>query len=171
MSTTLVNRVAKSGIQTINLEAFAPELEVSFFDIKDFLFQELILREKEFRAALAEHDWSQYEDNILVVHCSVDAIIPSWANMLISTYAVHHTKQVIFARPDTWQTIFFKQKIEQEDWSTYQDQLVVIKGCGDTEVPSTAYADLTMALMPYAKSIMFGEPCSTVPVFKRPKHK
>ena len=165
----LVNRVASSGIQTINLESFFPKEEVVIFDLKDYLFMELILKEKDFRAALKEHDWQQYEGKVLCVFCSTDAIIPTWAFMLVASYAAPFAAKVVQHTKETYYEMAYQIALANFDVSSYQDQRVVIKGCSNKPVPVSAYVELTRLLRPIAKSIMYGEPCSTVPIFKKPR--
>lgn len=165
----LINRVAESGLITINLENFFPAGPVMSFDIKDYLFMELILKEKEFREALKEHDWAQYQGANLLVFCSTDAIIPVWAFMLVAAYAEPYARTIFQGTAEEFYKTAFTQALEQLDVSAYQDQRIVVKGCGDKPVPASAYVELTRKLRPLAQSIMFGEPCSTVPIFKRPR--
>ncbi|MCB9284970.1 MAG: DUF2480 family protein [Lewinellaceae bacterium] len=165
----LVNRVAESGLVTIKLENYFPEEPLLRFDLKDYLFMELILKEKEFREALKAHDWTQYSGTNLLVYCSSDAIIPVWAFMLVAAYAEPYAKTVFQGTEEAFYTTAFIRAIDQLDPPAYQDQRVVIKGCSDRPVPPSAYVELTRRLRPFAQSIMFGEPCSTVPIFKRPR--
>jgi hypothetical protein len=165
----LVNRVANSGLITINLENYFPQAEVVSFDLKDYLFMELMLKEKDFRAALKEHDWAQYEGKVLAAFCSTDAIIPMWAYMLIAANAAPFAADVFQGTPEQYYQLAFRQALASIDGAAYDQKRVVIKGCSDKPVPPAAYMELTRKLQPYAQSIMFGEPCSTVPVFKRPR--
>ena len=169
--TPLVNRVAKSGLITLNLEDFYPDNPITVFDIKDYLFKEMILKEKDFRKALKEHDWSQYSGKDLLVYCSTDAIVPVWAYMLIVRYAEPHASNIFQFTPEEYYTHMFYRALEDFDASAYEDALIVVKGCGDKTVPPGAYMELTRKLQPYAKSIMYGEPCSTVPIYKKPREK
>ena len=169
MDKPLVNRVAASGLITINLEDFFPAEEVVVFDIKDYLYMELILKEKDFRAALKEHDWTQYEGKNLVVFCSTDAIVPVWAYMLVAAYAEPFANRVFQGDEDTFYKVFFNEAINQIDGAQYEQKRIVIKGCSNKPVPPSAYVELTQKLRPFAQSIMYGEPCSTVPIFKRPR--
>ena len=164
----LVNRVANSGLITLNLEEFFPKEEVVAFDLKDYLFMELILKEKDFREALKEHDWSQYQDKILLVYCSTDAIIPVWAYMLVTGYAEPYAADIFQGDEQTYYQVAFNRALEALDAQQYEQQRIVIKGCSNKPVPPSAYVELTRKLRPYAQSIMYGEPCSTVPIFKRP---
>jgi len=165
----LVNRVASSGLITINLEDFFPKEEVVAFDLKDYLFMELILKEKDFRQALAEHDWAQYDGKVLTTYCSADAIIPVWAYMLVAAYAEPHASTVFQGTAAEYYKTAFHQALNQIEGAEYDQKRIVIKGCSDKPVPPSAYVELTRKLRPYAQSIMYGEPCSTVPIFKRPR--
>jgi len=167
----LVNRVANSGLITLNLEEYFPTAEVIVFDIKDYLFHGLILKEKEFRTALKEHDWAQYGGKHLTVHCSTDAILPTWAFMLITTYAQPFAKSITQGGLDTFYATYYRKVLSEIDVKQYEDQRIVIKGCSNKPVPVAAYMELVRLLRPYAKSIMYGEPCSTVPIFKKPRLK
>jgi len=164
----LVNRVANSNLFTIDLAEFYPVGVVLPFDLKDYLFMGLILKEKDFREALAMHDWSQYTDKHLAVFCSADAIIPMWAYMLVATYAAPFVRDMAQTTLEGYaETVFYKQ-LASLDLSPYTGKRIVIKGCSDQPVPPSAYLEITKRLQPIAKSIMFGEPCSTVPVYKKP---
>lgn len=167
MDKPLVNRVANSGIITINLEDYFPKAELVVFDIKDFLFKGLILREKDFRAALKEYDWESLKGKILFYYCSSDAIIPVWAYMLIASYANHYASQMYQGTQDEFLKTHYTGVIEHLQIDDYENQRIVIKGCSSKPVPPSAYADLTAKLQPIVRSIMYGEPCSTVPIYKR----
>ena len=165
----LVNRVAASGLITINLEEFFPEGELVLFDLKDYLYMELVLKEKEYRAALKDHDWAHYKDKNLAVYCSSDAIIPVWAFMLVAAYAEPFAKEIFYGDADSFYRSSFYRALDNLDASQYEQKRIVIKGCSEKPVPAAAYVELTRKLRPYAQSIMYGEPCSTVPIFKRPR--
>ncbi len=167
MSEILTNKVADSGIVTIDLASFISNSTVVTFDIKPFLFMELILKEKDFRAALATFDYTPYQDKVVGIFCSVDAIIPMWANMLIVSALQPFAKAVYFGNENTATTQFLLEQINFLNVDEYKDQRVVIKGCGDTPIGEGAYIAITQKLRPVVKSIMYGEPCSTVPVYKR----
>jgi Protein of unknown function (DUF2480) len=169
MEETLVNRVAQSGLITLNLENFFPEGEMSHFDLKSFLFMELILKEKDFREALKNHDWQQYEGKNLLVYCSTDAIIPVWAYMLVVTYAESFAKEIFQGDEEDFIKSYYFNTIENMDLSAFEGQKLVVKGCSDLPVPPAAYLFLTKKLRPIAQSIMYGEPCSTVPIYKKAK--
>ncbi len=170
MSETLVNKIAESGLITLRPEEWVPSIEPAILDLKDFLFMELILKEKDFREMMKNHNWSQYKDQPLCVFCSTDAIIPSWAYMIISTNAIPYTDQIFFGTPEQWISKKMIDYIDHLDVTPYQDQRVIIKGCSDgVIIGPEIYMALTNKLVPVVKSLMFGEPCSTVPVFKRSK--
>ncbi|MEL6721333.1 MAG: DUF2480 family protein [Bacteroidota bacterium] len=163
----LVNRIAKSGLITIKLEDFFPKEEIVVFDIKDYLFMELILKEKDFRSAMKEHDWTQYANKHLLIACSVDAIIPVWAYMLITSYAEKYAASIFQGTKEEYLKAHYELKINQLDIDQYQEKRLIIKGCSDQPVPASAYVTLTQKLRPIAKSIMYGEACSTVPIYKQ----
>lgn len=169
VSKPLVNRVANSGLITINLEEYFPAEEIVAFDLKPYLFKELILKEKDFRTSLKEINWSSYENKILLIYCSSDAIIPVWAFMLVSAYAAPFAKIIWQGSQDEYIKHHYKNVIKTFKASEYEGKRVVIKGCSNKPVPPSAYADITYLLQPSAQSIMYGEPCSTVPIFKRPR--
>lgn len=166
-----VNKVAQSGIITLNLEDYYPKEEVKVFDMKDFLFMELILKEKDFREALKQLDISVYENKIVALTCSNDAIIPMWAYMLVTSVLEPVAKEIIFGDAAFAAQKLLLDNIEALDKGQFDDQRVVIKGCGDLPIKEAAYIEITKQLRPHAKSIMYGEPCSTVPVFKKPLQK
>ena len=168
-SAPLVNRVAQSGLITINLEEYFPEQEIIPFDLKDYLFQGLILKEKDFRSALKEYDWEKHDGQILCAHCTTDAIIPVWAYMLVAGLAAPHVHDVFQGTPDEYLKQYYRKVIGGIDAKKYEGERIVIKGCSHKPVPASAYLDLTQKLQPFAQSIMYGEPCSTVPIFKRPR--
>ena len=169
MEQPLINRVASSGLITLKLEEFFPTQEVMNFDLKDFLFMELILKEKDFREALKTHDWAQYEGKILLVYCSADAIIPVWAYMLVAASAAPYAQDMFQGEAENYYRTYFLRQLDQLDVEQYRGVRMVIKGCSDHPVPPAAYLEITRRLQPVAKSIMFGEPCSTVPVYKKPR--
>lgn len=169
MESPLVNRVANSGLITLKLEEFFPHTPLAHFDLKNYLFMELILKEKEFREALSAHDWSQYTGKALLVYCSADAIIPVWAYMLVASYAEPFAADIFQGDEKTYYEVYFARALARMDLNTYEDQRVVVKGCSDYPVPPAAYLEITRLLRPLARSIMFGEPCSTVPIYKKPR--
>ena len=169
MDKPLVNRVANSGLHVFNLEDHYPDQEMMDFDLKPFLFKELILREKDFRAALKEVNWSQYEGKIVLVFNSNDAIIPVWAFMLVASYLSEIAHKIFQGTQEEYLKLHYREVIDNIDVSQYEMERVVIKGCSKRPVPPMAYAAITAKLKPLAQSIMYGEPCSTVPIFKRPR--
>lgn len=170
MGDTLVNKIAESGLITLRPEEWIPGEALAAFDVSHYLFMGQILKEKEFRTAMKEHDWSQYKNKIVCVYCAADAIIPSWAYMLIATFAAPFGKEIFYGTPAQWQSKQLIQFIQQMDVKPYEDQRVIIKGCSEAfEIGPEIYLNLTAKLVPVVKSLMFGEPCSTVPVYKRTK--
>ncbi len=163
----IVNKVAQSGLVTIDLESFFDASERRQIDIKEWLFMGLMLKEKEFRESIKQHDWSQYQDALVSVFCSTDAIVPTWAYMLIANKLSGVAKSVFFGTPDDLEVMLFVKAIETIDIEAFRDQRVVVKGCSKHPVPVNAYVQLTEKLTPVVKSIMYGEPCSTVPIYKR----
>jgi hypothetical protein len=164
----IVNKVAQSGIVTIDLEAFYDDVPRVEFDIKPLLFQELILKEKDFREYIKTHNWSQYQNTYVSLICSADAIVPTWAYMLLTLSLQPFAKKIVYGNLEVLETILFNEKLNALDVTPYKDARVVIKGCGAKPVPIAAYVTLTEKLKPVAKSIMYGEPCSTVPLYKKP---
>lgn len=167
MSEPIINKVAESGLISLDLTHFIPSAEIVLFDIKQYLFMELILKEKDFRAALASADLSIYQDKIVGIYCSTDAIIPMWANMLIASALQPFAKAIYFGDENKVREQILLEGISQIDPTEYLDQRVVVKGCGETPIGESAYIAITNKLRPVVKSIMYGEPCSTVPVYKK----
>jgi hypothetical protein len=167
MSETFINKVAESGLISLDLAQYIPSNEIVIFDIKPYLFMELILKEKDFRASLATIDWTKYQDKIVGIYCSADAIIPMWANMLIVSNLSPFAKSVYFGDENKTRELVLLEEIQKIDPSSFNDQRVVVKGCGDTSIGESAFIAITQKLRPVVKSIMYGEPCSTVPVFKK----
>jgi hypothetical protein len=165
----IVNRVASSNLITIDLEDFYDRHERIVYDIKDNLFQELILKEKEFREFIKTNDWSFYKEKNVAILCSVDAIVPTWAYMLLITKIETYANHVIFGNLEQLEQSLFQKALHGIDFQQYKDAKVVVKGCSKFPVPIFAYGELTRLLVPYASSIMYGEPCSTVPLYKKPK--
>ncbi|MEO0471331.1 MAG: DUF2480 family protein [Bacteroidota bacterium] len=163
----VVNRIANSPIITFKIEDHYTEGERVLLDIKDQLFQGMILRERDFRGWIKEHDWAQYADKHIAITCSVDAIIQVWAYMLLETRLQPFAKTVVFGTLEDLEVRLYQEKLEQIDFSQFADRPVVIKGCSDREVPTAVYVDVTRRMMPYAKKLSYGEPCSTVPLYKR----
>ena len=166
MSDAIINKVAASPLLSLDLEEYYPKESVVLFDLKPHLFMELILKEKEFRAALQQHDWNQYQDKIVAVTCTTDAIIPVWAYMLVASYLQPVAKEIHFGDEKLALQQQFLKIINGIDVTEFTDKRVVVKGCGDLPIGEFAYMEITKKLRPVAKSIMYGEPCSTVPIFK-----
>jgi len=167
MSEPIINKVAESGLITLNLEEYYPREEVLLFDLKPYLFMEMILKEKDFRQALQQLEWSLYTDKLVAVACTADAVIPVWAYMLVASYLQPIAKEVIMGDEETARKQIFLKNIDAINGSDFTDQRVVVKGCGDLPIGEYAYMEITKKLRPVAKSIMYGEPCSTVPVYKK----
>ncbi|MFK7908235.1 MAG: DUF2480 family protein [Chitinophagales bacterium] len=167
MADVIVNRVAKSGLITFNLEHYYPEKEIVTFDIKSYLYMELMLKEKDFRTSLKELDWSAYQDKHVAITCTTDAIVPIWAYMVIASYLEPVAASMVFGDAETLKTILYNKALSAINPEDYRDKRVVIKGCGEKPVPISAYAEITRLLKPVVKSLMYGEPCSTVPIYKQ----
>ncbi len=167
MQDTIVNKVADSGIITVNLEEYLPKKEILVFDLKEFLFMGLILKEKDFRTALQQIDWRSYENKNIAVTCSADAIIPVWAYMLIAGYLQPFANEIVFGNEKDLVKSLLLKNISAINAAEFADKRVVIKGCGNVEIPEAGYLEITNKLRPFVKSIMYGEPCSTVPVYKK----
>ena len=161
------NRVAESKLETFNLEEVYPEGKRVLFDIKDWLDQGFILKEKEFRALANNHNWEQYQDAYIAVYCSTDAIVPTWAYMLITTKLYPYFKKVVLGTLETLETVVYREVIQELDLSMFKDKPVIVKGCSKKPVPEDAYLFITWRLQQVAKSVMFGEACSSVPLYKR----
>lgn len=168
MSDVIVNRVAESGLLTLDLEDFYPVQELTVFDLKDYLFMGLMLKEKDFRESLKNIDWNFYSAKLVVVTCSTDAIIPMWAYMLVASYLQPIAYDIVLGNEQDAIESAILNKIRSIDISEYVDQRVVIKGCGEKKIGEKIYLEITKVLRPVVKSIMYGEPCSTVPVYKKP---
>ncbi|NML67845.1 DUF2480 family protein [Hymenobacter sp. RP-2-7] len=169
MEPLFVNRVASSGLVTLNLEEYIHPGERVVYDIKDNLFHGLMLREKDFREFIKTHDWAQYAGQNVAIICSADAIVPTWAYMLLATKLQAHAHHYVFGSLEALEQSLFEQAIARLNPADYQDAKLVVKGCGDKPVPTFAYVAIMQRLLPVAASIMYGEPCSTVPLYKKPK--
>ena len=167
MKDEIINRVANSKLVTIDLEDYYPKGNRILFDIKDWLFEGFVLREKEFRAQVTEFDWSIYQDQYIALTCSSDAIIPGWAYMLLSIQLKPYAKKIIVGNLDQLETSIYQDIINNLDVSDFKDKPVIIKGCSNKPVPQNAYIMLSSKLQPICKSIMYGEACSSVPLFKK----
>lgn len=166
MSDEIVNKVANSGLVTIDLEEYYPKGDRVLFDIKPLLFQELILKEKDFRDFIKQHDWTSYKDKFVAITCTADAIVPTWAYMLVSLALEPFAKKIVFGNLETIEIVLFHEVLSAIDYSEYKGKRIVIKGCSNLPVSINAYVELAKNLRPFAKSIMYGEPCSTVPLYK-----
>lgn len=167
----IVNRVTNSSLITIDLEEMYPQGEQVLYDIKDNLWQGIALKEKDFRQFVKENDWSVYQDKFVAMYCSEDAIVPTWAYMLLATAIAPFAKKVVFGDLATLQSILFEDIINQIDAEKYRDARIVVKGCSKKTIPISAYVKLTEKLQPLVKSMMFGEACSSVPLYKQPRKK
>jgi hypothetical protein len=167
MAEPFVNKVAESGLITLDLEEYFPKGETAVFDLKDHLFMGMILKEKDYREALKNLNWEPYADKNVALTCSADAIIPVWAWMLAASYLQPVAKDVVMGDVNELQKRIFIRNIDALDMSGFTDKRVVVKGCGETPIPDFIYMEITKRLRPHVKSIMYGEPCSTVPVFKK----
>lgn len=169
VSEEIKNRVANSGLITFDLEHYFVPGERVVYDLKNDLFQELILKEKDFRDHIKSNNWAQYQDKLVAVTCSVDAVVPTWAYMLLVMALKPYAKRVFFGSLTELDSQLFAESLQHVDWNQFKDAKVVIKGCSNLPVPVSAYMHAMDQLVPVASSVMFGEPCSTVPLFKRPK--
>ncbi|NKI26761.1 DUF2480 family protein [Arenibacter sp. 6A1] len=162
----IVNRVAQSKLITFNLEDYYPKGNRILIDIKDWLYEGFILREKDFRAQLEAHDWSQYQDAYVALNCSTEAIVPGWSYMLIASKLQPYAKKVVVGTLEQLETSLYQTVLEKLDVSEYQDKMVIIKGCSNKPVPPNAYMWILLKIQAVAKSVMYGEACSSVPLFK-----
>lgn len=166
---SIVNRVAESDIEVFDLDALWDGKSVVVFDLAPFLFEGIILKEKDFRASMKELDWSTYTDKHVAITCSADAIIPTWAYMLVSSKLENIAQSVGFGEPTSLVRDFYVHTLNNQDWSAYENKIVVIKGCSSKTVPMNAYLMATQKLQSVARKIMYGEPCSSVPLWRKPK--
>lgn len=165
----IVNRVANSSLITLNLETLLPSLEIVEFDMKDLLFQELVLREKELREFVKSHPWENYQNKHVALFCSADAIVPTWAFMLVAISLQPYAQSIVFGDRNTCLANQFHLALNKLDWEQYRNEKVVVKGCSDVHVPESVFIEVSSRLRSVAAAIMYGEPCSTVPLFKRQK--
>lgn len=165
----IINRVANSPIVTIDLETYYRKEERVIFDLKEYLFQGLVLREKDFRAALKDLNWENYKGKLVAIQCTEDAIVPVWAFILVSTYLTKHQIEHVIGDLQSLEQHLFEKAISQIDLDDYKNRPVVIKGCSKYPIPMFAYSRVVSLIQAQAKSIMYGEPCSTVPLFKAAK--
>lgn len=169
MSEPFINKVAESGLITIDLEDYYPSGDTALFDLKDFLFMGMILKEKEFREQLKNLDWSPYQEKNIALFCSADAIIPVWAWMLVASYLQPLAKEIVMGDEKELHKTIYLKNLSVINIADYDGKRIVIKGCGETEIGDYVYMEITKLLRPVAQSIMYGEPCSTVPVYKAKK--
>lgn len=167
MPEEIVNRVAKSSLVTLDLEDFYPKGKRVVLDLKDWLFEEFVLKEKDFRLHVKTHDWSLYEGCYVALVCSTDAIIPAWAYMLVSINLKPYAKKIILGNLDQLESSIYQDIINNLDLNNYKDKPIIIKGCANKPVPVNAYIMLSNKLTSIAKSVMYGEACSSVPLFKK----
>lgn len=165
----IVNKVANSKLVQIDLAQFYPEGKRVYLDVSKWLIEGFLLREKEFRGTVKSHDWNQYKNQHLAIFCSTDAIIPSWAYLLITLAAQPYAATIVQGHVTELETLLFERFFATHDFSQYQDKMIIVKGCGKLPIPQQAYVTYMQRLKPYAKSIMFGEPCSAVPLYKSSK--
>lgn len=161
------NKVAESGLITLSLEDFYPRNPRLELDISPWLYEGMILREKDFRAAVKDHDWTQYKEAFVAVYCSADAIVPQWAYMLLGSQLQGIASKVVYGNREILETLVMEESLSNLDLSEYQDKRVILKGCGDLPIPPHAYLMFSMELQKVVKSLMFGEACSTVPIYKQ----
>ncbi len=169
MTEEIVNRVANSKLVTIDLEAWYPEGKRILLDISPWLLEGLVLRETEFRDFVDKHDWQQYTGSYLALHCSTEAIIPSWAYLLLTAKAAPFAKKIVVGNLELLETLIFQEIIDGLELAAYKDRPIIVKGCAEKPIPPTAMVQLVNKIQPVAKSIMFGEACSTVPLYKKKK--
>jgi hypothetical protein len=167
MNDPIINKVAESGLITLDPVKYYPKGETSIFDLKEFLFMGMILKEKDYREALKSYDWSKHQDKNVAVTCTADAIIPVWAYMLAASYLQPIAREIVMGDEKELHKAIFIKNLSQINLNEFNDKKIVIKGCGDTPIGDFVYMELTKLLRPVAKSIMYGEPCSTVPVYKK----
>lgn len=169
MEDVIVNKVTASGLITFDLAAYYHQGERVVYDLKENLFMGMILKEKDFREFLKNHDWAQYENKNVAITCSEDAIIPTWAYMLLTLQLEPHANCVVFGSLTDLENKLFSEALGKVNFEEFIDKRVVVKGCGELPIPTNAYVELTRKLLPCVKSMMFGEPCSTVPLYKKPR--
>jgi hypothetical protein len=167
---TIVNKIKQSKLETIDLQQFHDETPVAELDIKDFLYEELMLKEELYRENIEQHNWSQYEGQYLRVYCSTDAIVATWAYMLVATYAQPYAEEVFFGTEESMRFELFRRNMSSLEWGEYKDGFVLLKGCSDIKVPEQVYVLATQKLLNAGvKKLMYGEACSNVPIYKQPR--
>jgi len=167
MADEIINKVEQSGLKTLELDSFLQGYQWLLFDVKNHLYEELVLKEKDFRAFVKEHDWKQYEGKVLGIYCSNDAIIPMWAFMLISSAAAPYAENIIYGNEEQIKIELINNTISNLNTDEYKDERVIVKGCSSVNLPEQSYINITKKLHPHVKSLMFGEACSTVPIYKK----
>ena len=167
MSGEIVNRVAKSPLITFDLEEIYPKGKRMRLDLSQWLEQGFILREKEFRTALKTFDFSPYQSAYVALHCSTEALLPAWAHLLVTSHLQQFAKKVVWGSLEDLETAIFQSLIEAIDPQAFKDKPVIIKGCADKNIPPSAYIALVEKLQPHVKSLMYGEACSSVPLYKK----
>jgi len=166
----IVNKVQQSRLETVDLEKFVADVTVKELDLKEFLFHGMILKEKEYREKTANHDWEQYRDSYVAVHCSSDAIIPKWAYMIVVSHVQDLAADILYGTRDAVINSIFKERLDRFDWSQYSDKFVLLKGCSKINVPPSVYMHATKKLLPHVSKLMYGEACSNVPVYRRQRN-
>ena len=165
----IINRVANSALEVFDLEDYYPTGIRTQIDISQWLYEGFLLKEKDFREALKNHDWSQYQDHLVAIHCSTDAILPAWASILVTTYVSPFAQKVVLGTINDLETALYQEILSKIDYTQYQDKPIILKGCSKKPVPESAYIIAIQELQKVAKSIMYGEACSAVPLFKKAK--
>ncbi|MGL2965465.1 DUF2480 family protein [Flavobacterium sp. XGLA_31] len=169
MEDEIINRVANSALVVFDLEDYYPSGIRTQLDISQWLLEGFLLKEKDFREALKNHNWTQYQNHYVAIYCSTDAIIPAWASILVTTYVAPFAKKVVLGKSSDLDTSLYLEILPTLDYSAYQDKSVIIKGCSKKPVPESAYIIAVQRLQPFVKSIMYGEACSAVPLYKKSK--
>jgi hypothetical protein len=164
---SIENKVANSGLITIDLETLRHAGKRVLFDIKDWLFREMILKEKDFRDFVKNHDWSQYQNQNIAFYCSTDAIVPTWAYMLLASAAQPYAHKYVFGNLEQLEIALYNDAIAQINPADYADKRIILKGCSQNELPVSAYVEISNKLLPVVKSLMYGEACSNVPIYKK----
>lgn len=169
MADEIINKVANSVLEVFDLEDYYPNGIRAQIDISQWLFEGFLLKEKDFREALKNHDWTQYQNQYVAIHCATDAIIPAWASILVTTYVTPFAKKVVLGSINDLNTALFQEILSKIDYTIYQDKPLILKGCSKKPVPESAYIIAIQELQKVAKSVMYGEACSAVPLYKKPK--
>lgn len=169
MTDEIINKVANSSLEVFDLEDYYPQGIRTQIDLSQWLEEGFLLKEKDFRESIKNHDWKQYENHYVAIHCATDAIIPAWAIILVTVYLTPFAKKIVSGNLSDLETALYQDIIPTLDFSKYQDKPVILKGCSKKPVPESAYVLAIQKLQPYAKSIMYGEACSAVPLFKKSK--